>query len=221
MKSLLIFGAGGHAKVVADAVQRASHYRISGFYDDNATRRGDIHYARVPIRGDWNTFMQDLNADPSAHGFIAIGNNDVRTRLSQKILAQGHTLATIIDPTAILSSTVQIGHGSLVVAGAVINADTLIGPYCIVNTAASIDHDCVVHAGAHIAPQATLCGNVRVGEHSFIGASATLIPNTKFPANSVLGAGSTLIETAHDAGTWVGSPAQRISLAQPISDEQL
>src|SRR5699024_1243033 len=135
------------AKVVADAVQRANHYRIGGFYDDDAAKRGDIHYAGVPIRGDWNTFMQDLSADPTAHGFIAIGNNAVRTRLSQKVLAPGHSLATIVDPTAILAPTVQIGHGSLVVAGAVVNADTLIGPYCIVNTAACIDHDCVIHAG--------------------------------------------------------------------------
>ena len=207
-KKIGIFGAGGHAKVVADAILRAQEYALHAFYDDNTSRHGAIHYADRPVAGDRQQLLRDLSNGTLQAAFVALGNGRVRAEIGEEILRAGHTLATIIDPTAILSQSVKISPGTLVVAGAIINADTRIGPHVIINTGASVDHDCVIGAGVHIAPHATLCGGVHVGESSFIGAGATLIPLTQFPAHSTLGAGSTLTKSVDTLGTWVGSPVR-------------
>lgn len=204
-----IFGAGGHAKVVADTVVRQNQYTLHGYYDDHAERHGDDFYLNLPIHGNFQTLLDDLTRGTLHAAFVAIGNNAVRTQLGDQILAAGHTLATLIDPTAILSPSVQLGVGSLVVAGAILNADTRIAQHVIVNTGASIDHDCIIARGVHIAPHATLCGGVRVGAHSLVGAGATMIPGTALPEESVLGAGSTLTTQANTLGVYVGSPAER------------
>lgn len=207
-KNIGVFGAGGHAKVVADAILRAQEYALHAFYDDNAERHGAIHYAHRPVAGDRQRLLRDLHEGVIHAAFIALGHNAVRAALGDELLRAGHSLATIIDPSAILSPSAKIGPGTLIVAGAIVNADTEIGAHVIINTGASVDHDCRVGAGVHVAPHATLCGGVHVGDLSFIGAGATLVPLAHFPAQSTLGAGSTLTQSASTPGTWVGSPAR-------------
>lgn len=209
-KKIGVFGAGGHAKVVADAILRANEYALHAFYDDNEERHGAIHYADRPIAGDRQALLRDLATGVIQAAFVALGNNLVRASIGEEILRAGHTLATVIDPRAIVSPSARIGAGTLVVSGAIINADTEIGAHAIINTGASVDHDCRVGVGTHIAPHATLCGGVNIGDLSFIGAGATLIPQVRFPENSMLGAGSTLLADAETSGTWVGSPAHRV-----------
>lgn len=209
MKKLGIFGAGGHAKVVADTAIRTGAFDVVAFYDDADHRRGLPFYLQRPIRGGREQLLTDARAGIIDAAFVAIGNNDARTTIGESLLGFGVELAALIDPNAIVSPSATIERGTLVVAGAIINADTRIERHVIINTGASVDHDCVVGAGVHIGPHATLCGGVHIGPQSLIGAGSTLIPTVHFPAGSILGAGSTLIATATLAGTWTGSPAIR------------
>lgn len=208
MKKLAIFGAGGHAKVVADTATRMGGYEVYAFYDDTDSRQGELFYQGRPVRGGRAGVIADFREGRVDEVFVAIGNNAVRTDIGEFFRAIDIPLATLIDPHAILSPTVRVDAGSLVVAGAILNADTHIQKHVIVNTGASVDHDCVVEAGVHLGPHSTLCGGVRVGARSLIGAAATLIPLVQFPADSILGAGSTFIANATQRGTWTGSPAR-------------
>lgn len=205
--ALGIFGAGGHAKVVADTVARGAVYRVHAYYDDNAERHGTLFYGERPIAGGLDDLLADLRAGRLAAAFVAIGHNVARERIGEAILRSGHTLATLIDPTAVVSPSVELGAGTLIVAGAILNADTVVGCHVIVNTGASIDHDCRIQDAVHIAPHATLCGGVNVGARTLVGAAATMIPGTSLPPDSTLGAGSTLCAAQSATGVYVGSPA--------------
>lgn len=211
MKRLGIFGAGGHAKVVADVAIASGAYELAGYYDDNQERHGENFYLARPIHGGLSDLLSALQNGTIDCAFVALGNNAVRQRIGEQLQRSGHPPATLIHPQAILSPSTMLGVGTLVVAGAVINADTRVGAHVIVNTRASIDHDCVIGDGVHIAPGATLCGGVQVGALSFICAGATMIPLTTLPAGSTLGAGATLLHPADTSGVWVGTPARRIA----------
>lgn len=206
-----IFGAGGHAKVVADTAWRRQNYVPVAFYDDDVTRHNQVHYRSVEIRGDFNRLLDDLSEEVIDAAFVAIGNNDVRATLGQQILEKGFSLATLVDPNAVLSPSVILGSGTLVVAGAVINADTRVGAHVIINTSASVDHDCVIEDGVHIAPNVTLCGGVQIGERTLIGVGAILLPSTEFPPDSILGGGSVATRSPHTPGNYVGCPAKPLT----------
>ena len=211
MRRLGIFGAGGHAKVAADTAIASGAFELIGFYDDNQARHGERFYQERCVLGGLNELLDDLQQGMLDVAFVALGNSAVRQRIGEELTAAGHPLATLIHPQATLSPTATLGAGTLVVAGAIINADTRVGDHVIINTRASVDHDCIIAHGVHIAPGATLCGGVQVGERSFVCAGATMIPLTKLPADSTLGAGSTLLSPADAPGVWVGSPARRIT----------
>lgn len=203
-----IFGAGGHAKVVADTATRGDRYEVHAYYDDDAARHGERFYLNRPITGGLEKLLQELADGTLAAAFVAVGHNPTRQRIGVAILNAEHRLATLVDPHAILSPSVTLGQGTLIVAAAIINADSRIGDSVIINTGASIDHDCEIEHGVHIAPQATLCGGVRVGARSLIGAAATIIPELSFPNDSVLGAGSTMLQSSEIIGAFVGHPAR-------------
>lgn len=206
-RTLGIFGAGGHAKVVTDTVTRQAKYQMLNYYDDDEKRHGERFYRNVLIRGGLPQLLNDLSSGRLDVAFCAIGDNETRVRVGKQILNLGYELATVVDPTAIISPTVRIQCGTLIVAGAIINSDTDVGAHVIVNTGASIDHDCIIENGVHIGPQATLCGGVQIGFTTLIGAGATIPPTISCPAQSILGAGSTLTTTPTQRGTFVGTPA--------------
>lgn len=205
-----IFGAGGHAKVVADTAWRTNHYIPVAFYDDDASLHQTEHYRGLKTRGHFDRLLSDLESKELDAAFVAIGNNDVRATLGQQILEKGFSLATLVDPNAVLSPSVILGSGTLVVAGAIINADTRVGSHVIINTSASVDHDCVIEDGVHIAPNATLCGGVMIGSRTLIGVGSILIPNVHFPNDSTLGAGGVVTKSHHTVGLYCGVAAHYI-----------
>ena len=129
----------------------------------------------------------------SARGdtFIAVGDNRARKREAE---AHQGPFAVMVHPSAVVSPKADIGDGTVIMAGAVVQAGALIGRHCIVNTCASVDHDCVLEDYVHIAPDAHLCGNVRVGEGTLVAVGASIAPNTKIPAWSIVKASRLQIE---------------------------
>ncbi len=200
-KSVIIIGAGGHAKVIADIVLKSGD-TLLGFLDDAAV--GKV-YGDYQVLG---TVADCVRYADEAQFIIGIGNNAIRRRIAEQYALDWYTA---VHPSAQLALGVTVGEGTAVMANAVINSDTVIGRHSIVNTAAVVEHDNVVGDYVHVSPHATLCGVVTVGDNTQIGAGATVIHVKTVCADCVIGAGSAVVEDIETAGTYVGVPARKIN----------
>ncbi len=183
---VVILGAGGHGRVVADILALAG-VCVDGFLDD--AKHGVV--AGLPVLGPFARAFEVGFLDGRA-AIVALGENVRRAALSRALCDRGVTLATAIHPSAVVASDAVIGAGTMVGAGAIIGVAARIGRFCIVNTAASVDHDCALEDGAFVAPGARLCGGVRVGEGALVGAGAILLPGAIVPAGRTVPAGAVL-----------------------------
>ncbi len=197
MKKLVIIGASGHGKVIADIAERNAYKEIVFLDDDECINE----CAGFPVVGK-SCEAAKLDGDK----IVAIGNAEIRARIQEKL----ENVVTLIHPEAVISRRVKIGEGSVVMAGAVINSDVIIGKGCIVNTGASIDHDCVVQDFVHVSVGAHLCGTVSVGKKTWIGAGATVSNNVDICGECMIGAGAVVIKDIEEPGTYVGIPAEEI-----------
>lgn len=191
---LILYGAGGHAKAVTEIAERNGYGNIA-FCEDNPTRDTFLDY---PI----------LSAvEEGASCVIAIGSNIVRKKLATLII---DTFVTLIHPQTSVSSRSEIGEGTVVMAGVVINSEAIIGKHCIINTNASIDHDCVIEDYVHLSPNVALAGNVCIGEGTHVGIGACVIQGIKVGKWCTVGAGAVVIRDVPDGATVVGNPARII-----------
>ena len=206
---LVIIGAGGHGRVVGDCAEVIGNYQEIVFLDDclTDTERPRAENAHWPIVGEVAQWPEYLAC---ADFIVAFGNNQLRLDIINQLLAAGANVVSLIHPTAVLSKHIEIGQGSVVFAGAVINIGTRIGKGCIINTLASIDHDCDIAEGVHISPNASLAGGVKVGRLSWLGIGATVIQYLTISDNCQLGASTVVIKNITSSGTYVGSPARLI-----------
>nr|WP_277622695.1 NeuD/PglB/VioB family sugar acetyltransferase [Sphingomonas telluris] len=203
---MIIFGSGGHAKVVIEAVRARTPDRPIILIDDDPSAAGRVVLG-IPVSGTRDWIASNISGSPVALG---IGNNRGRSELLDWLASEGCEVEPVVHPSAIVGSTVSIGAGAFVAAGAVLIADSKIGEAAIVNTAASVDHDCQIGKAAHIAPGVRLCGNVSVGERSLIGVGTAVRPGMSIGADIVVGAGSAVVTDLIEAGTYAGCPARRI-----------
>lgn len=200
---IIVVGAGGHAKVCIELL-RAMGENIA--YCVGAPDSPD-NCLDVPIlRGDEN--LSFLRSEGYSRVFVAVGSNRLRERLSVLCTEQGYQLVSAISPRAIISPSATLGRGVAVMAGAIINAETVIEDLAIINTGATVDHDCRIGQAAHIAPQCALAGNVTVGNHSFLGVGCKVIPETRIGERVTVGAGAVVIYHIESDATAVGVPAR-------------
>lgn len=200
---MILFGASGHAKVILNILELSGE-SVSFLVDGNPNVKKLNGYPVI------HESQFDLAEEPL---FISIGNNTIRKKLANKYSGN---YGRAIHPKSILDSNVEVGEGTVVMAGAVINNSAIIGNHCIINTSANVDHDCVVGNFAHVSPNATLCGTVSVGEGTHIGAGATVAPNIKIGKWATIGAGSVIISDVPDFAIVVGNPGAIIK----YNDEQ-
>jgi sugar O-acyltransferase (sialic acid O-acetyltransferase NeuD family) len=196
--SLIVQGAGGHAKVVLDCAL-AQGYTVECFYDPTSSK---TTFYGIPVRKEYQ--REDF---PHAQVVIAIGDNAVRKRMSGVMF---HPFGNIIHPSAMLSPHATVGQGNMIFHGVIVQAGAMISSHVILNTRAQIDHDCVVADFVHVGPGCVLTGNIHVGEGSFLGAGSTVIPGKKIGAWSIVGAGSVVIDDVPDNVVVVGNPARVI-----------
>lgn len=202
MNRLIIIGASGHGKVVAD-IARLSGYTDIVFLDDAP---GLEMVSGYPVLGAVSTFPAYSQSD----FFVAIGNPDIRRRIQDEIASSGARLVTLIHPSAVVAQNVAIGEGTVVMAGAVINPSVRIGRGCIINTSASVDHDCVIGDFVHISVGAHLAGSVCIESGSWIGIGAVVNNNLSVCAGVTVGAGAVVVTDAEKTGTYIGIPAKLI-----------
>ena len=200
MNRLIIVGAGGHGKVIADNALKNGYTEIR-FVDDHASGA----CMGFPIIGVCDD-LRELN-DGRTDFVIGIGNNAVRKLIAEKYDVNW---VTVVHPSAQIAVNVSVGKGTVVMAGAVVNACAVIGEHCIINTGAVVEHDNIIGDYVHISPKAALGGTVRVGEQTHIGIGAVVRNNIDICDGCVVGAGAAVVKNIEKAGTYVGVPARKI-----------
>ncbi len=200
MNRLIIVGAGGHGKVIADSAIKNGYTDI-GFVDDNAT--GEC--MGFPVTGTCTDIekFDDGNTD----FVIGIGNNATRKMIAEKYNVNWITL---VHPSAQIAVNVSIGKGTVVMAGAVINACATVGEHCIINSSAIVEHDNMLEDYVHISPGVKLGGTVIIGEQTHIGIGATVSNNVSICRDCLIGAGAVVVKNIKDIGTYAGTPARKI-----------
>lgn len=198
---LALWGAGGHARVVADGALSAGWAEVAFFDDGDADRTGPW-----PISGT----AADLLARAGAFDgvVVAVGDNDARLERSERLARAGGRLATVIHPRAVVSPRAEVGAGTVVLAGAVVNIGARLGRAVIVNTGATVDHDCVLEDGAHVSPGANLAGGVMVGRGAWIGLGAAVRQGVTVGDGAVVGAGAVVVRDVVGRTTVAGVPAR-------------
>lgn len=200
---IMIIGAGGHGKVVAD-IARLNGYKEILFLDDDISRKTNGRYQVVGTSNDIDRYKEEYDF------FVAVGGNDMRERITVKLSEMNIEQPILIHPSATVDETVKIGEGTVIMANAVINADSKIGRGCIINTSATVDHDCIIDDYVHISPGAHIAGGVQIGRKTWIGAGSTVINNVSICEQCIVGAGSVVIKDIAECGTYVGSPARKV-----------
>ena len=198
MNRLIIIGASGHGKVVAD-IAALIGYRDIVFLDDDQS---------IKECAGWPVVGKSKEA-PDGEVFVAVGKAETRKMLMERY--SDRTQPTLIHPNAVMAGDVEIGSGSVVMAGAVINPGVKIGRGVIVNTSSSIDHDCLIGDYSHISVGAHLCGTVLVGGMTWIGAGATISNNVNICGGCTVGAGAVVIKDIEEEGTYIGVPVKKMS----------
>lgn len=201
--ALLIFGAGGHGRVVANAACAAGITSLLASDRNPALCQGELLPGIALHRPDNPAIAR------AAALHVAIGNNAARERESHALGPQ--RLRTVCHPAASVSPFAQLGAGSFVAAQAVVAPSARLGLGVIVNHGAVVDHDCQVGDFAHIAPGAVLGGDVHIGRGVLIGAGAVVLPGCLVTAGAIVGAGAVVRDNIDLPGTWVGVPARRIA----------
>ncbi len=200
---MYIIGAGGHGKVVAEALMLNGLGDFS-FIDEDRSR------TKIFDRNILYSFPESSEA-----AIIAIGNNLTRKRIA---LTYAYFYAKVLHPRANVSPQVEIGEGTAVIAGATINIDTRIGRHVIINTNASVGHDCIIDDFVHIAPNVALAGNVHIGEGTHIGLGAAVIQGVSIGKWCTIGAGTVVLKDVPDGAMVVGNPARIIKQQVIIAD---
>lgn len=195
-KLVSIYGAGGHSKVVIDAILSSKKHRVKNIFDDN--KEGAWH--------DYNIIDSKFLLEEDQI-VIAIGDNHTRKNIVQKL---SNKFATIIHKSAVVSSFATIGEGSQILPKVIINPDAKIGKHCIINTNSIVEHDCKIGDFVHVSPNATLGGGVSVGDLTHIGMGATILQGVKIGKNVVVGAGAVVTNDIDDNFIVVGVPAKFI-----------
>jgi len=205
-KNIVIFGNGGHAKVVAEVIKQENKFSISHFVVDHELN--DISHTNVISEK-----LLDLSFIKSHKiygGIIAVGSNTKRREISKKInrIFKNFIFITTVHPTAIISKGSFIGHGTVVMPNALINPDVVIKDHCVINSGCIVEHDCLINSFTSIAPGAILGGSVMLGEESYVGIGAVVSNNLSICKKTILGAGSVTVKSIKKSGVYIGVPSK-------------
>jgi sugar O-acyltransferase (sialic acid O-acetyltransferase NeuD family) len=199
---IVLYGAGGHGKVVADAVQRQEEYELVGFLDDHRAEQ----VLGLPVLGGIQE-AGGIRRSGVAHAISAVGDPKAREATDERLLKAGFSLGVAVHPSAQIGAGALMGEGCVVLAGAVVGPDTRLGRSCIVNSGASVDHDCTVGDYVHVAPGATVAGEVVFGARALVGLGAVILPGRRIGEGARVGAGAVVIADVPPGATVVGVPA--------------
>lgn len=213
MKGLLIIGAGGHGKVIADIASALGKWDRIAFVDDKYPDLTQV--LDWPVIGDMEDFRKHREEYPDV--FVAVGDNAVRQKITTWSEEAGFHLPTLIHPRAAVSRLAVIGAGTVINSQSAVNANAKIGKGCIVNTGATVGHDCILSDFVHVAPGASLAGETEIGEGCWIGMRSAVIEQLSVGRGVVIGAGAVVIRNIPDNSLVVGIPARIVKELDPFA----
>lgn len=214
-RPVILLGFGGHARVLLE-ILRMQNVEIVAVVDPSC--EGTMCHSE----NDYKFLSSDdevFHYSPSqvylvnGIGSVDVGNH--RQQLFQYFKRHGYTFISVIHPSAILSSDLQLGEGVQIMAGAVLQPGSKFGDNVLVNTGAVIDHDCTIGDHVHVAPGSVVSGNVTIGEGTHIGTGAKIINNISIGANCTVGAGAVVIDNVPPDTRLAGVPAKSIGKNRP------
>jgi sugar O-acyltransferase (sialic acid O-acetyltransferase NeuD family) len=205
IKPVYVIGAGGHGKVVIDAL-------VSNGVAIEQIRLldSDPKIAGKQVLGISVETLEIQRRCDDWDFHVAVGNNAMRARLSSQLTVAGGKALSVIHPEASVSRYASVGAGVFVAAKAIVGPEASIADGVIVNHGAIVDHDCVIEGFCHVAPNATLGGAVVAGERVLIGSGASLLPSVRIGVDATVGAGAVVLADVPANQTWAGVPAQEI-----------
>lgn len=203
MHHLAILGASGHGKVIADIAELNGYKKIS-FFDDAWPEKSQLD--SWTISGNSCQLIEHLSEFSAC--IVAIGNNAIRIQKQNELQKNNASIISLIHPSAVVSKYATIASGTVIMANAVINPAVKIGEGCIINTAATIDHDCIIADGVHVSPGAHLAGNIKIGEHSWLGIGCSVKQGLTIGCNVVVGVGAAVVTNIDDDSVSIGVPAK-------------
>lgn len=203
-EKLLIIGASGHGKVVADIAIKMKKWKKIAFLDDDTNLKTSLGLDVIGNSREAIKFIDDWDI------FVAVGNNSTREKIHRDLKAYGATIPVLIHPHAVIGEEVDLALGTVVMAGVIINSSTKIGEGCIINTAATVDHDNLIEDFVHVSPGAHLAGTVCIGYGSWLGIGTVVSNNIKIVANCKFGAGALVVKDISEPGSYIGVPVRRI-----------
>jgi sugar O-acyltransferase (sialic acid O-acetyltransferase NeuD family) len=195
---MLIYGAGGHARVLISCL-KANRLPVDAIFDDDETRHQILGYK---VDGVYQS-----DKYPATPVLIAIGSNQLRYQIAKRIR---HPFGIQVHPSALVDESVKIGAGSVILHGSIIQTGAKIGEQVIINTGARIDHDCLIADYVHIAPGSILCGHVEIGSFTLVGAGSVVIPGIKIGMHCHIAAGSVITRNIPDGSVVRGNPGRII-----------
>jgi sugar O-acyltransferase (sialic acid O-acetyltransferase NeuD family) len=201
---LLIIGASGHGKVVTDIALKMNKWQSIALLDDDETIKSLMGIQVIGKSTEAITHINNYDI------FVAIGNNAIREKIQEKLVAEGASIPTLIHPSAVIGEHVELAFGTVVMAGVVINSCTTVGKGCIINTGATIDHDNLIKDYVHISPGVHLAGTVKVGQGSWLGIGCIVSNNIYITSGCKVGAGSVVVKDINEPGIYVGVPVRRV-----------
>lgn len=201
---LIIIGASGHGKVVADIAIKLNKWQSIAFLDDDEFIKTSMELEVIGKTTDAFTYKDE------ADFFVAIGNNAIRKKVQEKLIDERLNVVSLIHPSAVIGTNAEIGIGSAVMAGVVINSSTKIGKGCIINTGSSIDHDNVIAEYVHISPGVRTAGSVVIGKETWVGIGSVVSNNVNICSGCKVGAGAVVVKNITEPGIYVGVPARRV-----------
>lgn len=204
-KKLLIIGASGHGKVIADIAIKMKRWTHIVFLDDDENLKAPLGLKIVGKLKDVYKLINECEV------MVGIGNNTIREEIQEKLKAKGARIPVLIHPSAIIGEQTEFKPGTVIMAGAVVNCCSKIGEGCIINTGVTVDHDCHIDNYVHLSPGSHIAGNVQVGRGSWLGIGSVVSNNVTIPPNCKIGAGSVVIRSINAAGTYVGVPVRRVN----------
>ncbi|WP_377892032.1 acetyltransferase [Alkalihalobacillus sp. R86527] len=200
---LIIIGASGHGRVIADIALKMNKWKEIAFLDDEKGK-SSLGFDVIGKSKDFKNYIDNSEI------IVGIGNNEVRQKIQSELEVLGASIPVLIHPNAVIGEEVEVGAGTVVMAGVVINCSTRIGRGCIINTSASVDHDNFIEDFVHVSPGVRLAGTVKIGRGTWLGIGSVVSNNIRVVKDCKIGAGSVVIKDIIKTGTYVGGPVRRV-----------